>query len=93
MKLKILLRIYLKVMPLFSCRFWGVLFSTKLQIIFTDKLTSYNLKILFTSPVGPQLQELSYLRCYFHDFRTNASMMVTMLLFTVRVNVILKSQF
>ena len=38
-------------MSLFSYRFRGVPFPKKPQILFTDKLTSCNLKIIFTLPI------------------------------------------
>ena len=43
-----------------------------LQTLFSDKLTSCNLKILFTSPVRVQ-------RCYFQDLFTNISVVAAML--------------
>ena len=44
----------------------------KPQKLFSDKLTSCNLKIVFTSPVKVQ-------RCYFQDLFTNISVVAAML--------------
>ena len=56
----------------------------KLQKLFSDKLTSCNLKIVFTSPV---------LSCYFQDLLTSISVVAAMLPIMERPNAILKSEF
>ena len=53
-RLKLLLKMHLKEMFLLSCRPWGSTsfqIRKKLQKLFSDKLTSFNLKIVFMSPV------------------------------------------
>ena len=92
-ELNLLFRIYLKGMSLFSCCFWGVLFSKILQTFFTDKLTFCNWKSVLRHLLGSKAfstSRKSYPRCYFHDLLTNTSVMAAMLPFMVRLNVILR---
>ena len=50
---KLLFRMYLKEMFLLSCRFWKYFVSNSKETskMFSDKLKSCDLKIVFTSPV------------------------------------------
>ena len=69
----------------------------ELQKLFSDKSTSCNVKIVFTSPVRvksfftftDKLLKISY----FQDFFTSISVMAAMLLIMERPNAILKSEF
>ena len=68
----------------------------KLQQLFSDKLTSCNLKIVFTSPVRVEAfssSRISYLRCYFQDLFTSMSIVAAMLPIMERPNAILTSKF
>ena len=87
---------YLKEMSLLSCRSWEVLFKigNKAQKLFTDKLTSGNLKIVFIDLLNSKAfspSTISFLRCYFRDLFT-IIMMAAMIPIVVRPNVILKSE-
>ena len=63
----------------------------KLPQFFTDKLTSFNFKIVFTSPVKSlKLSRISYLRFYFQDLFLSISVATAILLIMVRTNAILK---
>ena len=87
---------YLKEMFLLSCRFGEVLRFNGFESLFNDKLTSFNLKIDFTSSVRVKiflLSRISYLRRYFQDWFTSISVVATMLPIMVRPNAILKSEF
>ena len=88
---------YLKEMSLLSCRSWEVLFKigNKAQKLFTDKLTSGNLKIVFIDLLNSKAftpSTISFLRCYFRDLFTIISVMAAMIPIVVRPNVILKSE-
>ena len=68
----------------------------KLQKLLSNKLTSWNLKIVFTSPVRVKAfspSRISYLRCYFQDLFTSIIVVVAMLSIMERPNAILKSEF
>ena len=87
---------YLKEMSLLSCRSWEALFKigNKAQKLFTDKLTSGNLKIVFIDLLNSKAfspSTISFLRCYFRDLFT-IIMMAAMIPIVVRPNVILKSE-
>ena len=87
---------YLKEMSLLSCRSWEVLFKigNKAQKLFTDKLTSGNLKIVFIDLLNSKAfspSTISFLRCYFRDLFT-IIMMAAMIPIVVKPNVILKSE-
>ena len=64
----------------------------KLQKLFSDKLTSCNLKIVFMSPAF-STSRISYLRCYFQDVFTSIGVVAAMLPIMERQNTILKSEF
>ena len=67
----------------------------KLQKLFSDKLKSCNLKIVFTSPVRVKSfspSRINYLRCYFQDLITSVSVVAAMLPIMERPNSILKSK-
>ena len=64
----------------------------KLQKLFSDKLTSCNLKIVFMSPAFSTLR-ISYLGCYFQDLFTSIGVVAAMLPIMERPNAILKSEF
>ena len=68
----------------------------KLQKLFSDKLTSCNLKIVFTSPV--RVKNFSDFKdklpkCYFEDLFTSISMVAAMLPIMERPNAVLKPEF
>ena len=68
----------------------------KLQKLFSDKLSSCNLKIVFTLPVRVKNflhLTISYLNCYFRDLFISISVVAAMLPTTERPNAILKSEF
>ena len=88
---------YLKEMFLLSCCSWEVLFKigNKPQKLFTDKLTSGNLKIVFIYLLNSKAfspSAISFLRCYFQDLFIITSAMAEMLPIVVRPKVILKSE-
>ena len=60
----------------------------KLLKLFGDKLTSCNLKIIFSSP-----SRINYLRCYFQDLFTSVCVVAPMLPVMERPNAILNSEF
>ena len=60
----------------------------KLQKLFSDKLTSCNLKIIFTSSI-----RVKSLRCYFQDLFTSISVVAAMLPIMGRPNATLKPEF
>ena len=64
----------------------------KLHKLFTDKLTSCNLRIVFTSKVFSP-SRIGYLRCYFQDMLTSISVVALMLHVMERPNVVLKFEF
>ena len=91
---------YLKEMFLFKIPFLGSTsfrIRKNLQNLFSDKLTSYNLKIVVTSPVRVKtfftFKDMSYLRCSFQGLFTSISVMAAMLPIMERPNAILKSKF
>ena len=63
----------------------------KLQRLFSDKLTTCNLKIVFWKAFSPL--RISYLRCYFQDLFRSISAVAAMLPIMERPNAILKSEF
>ena len=68
----------------------------KLQKLFGDKLTSCNLKIVFTSPIRVKAfspSEIRYLRCYIQDLFTSISVVAAMLPIMERPKAILKPKF
>ena len=68
----------------------------KLQKLFSDKLTSCNLKSILRHPVESKAfspSKINYLRCYFHDLFTSIIMVAAMLLIMERPNAILNSEF
>ena len=66
----------------------------KRQKLFSSKLTSCNLKIVFTSePKVFSPSRINYLRCYFQDLLTSISVMAAGLPIMERTSVILKSEF
>ena len=67
----------------------------KLQKLFSDKLTSCNLKIVFTSTVRVKAfspLRINYLRCYFQGLFTSVSVVAAMPPIMERPNAILKSE-
>ena len=72
------------------------MFLLSFRSLFTDKLTSCNLKIVFALSVRVKaFQPLrrSCLRCSFQDLFTSISLVAAMLPFMVRPDAILKSEF
>lgn len=68
----------------------------KLRKLFTNKLTSYNLKITLTWPFRVKhfsLSRVNYSRCYCYDLFVSRSVVAAVLPIIVRPNVILKSEF
>ena len=68
----------------------------KLQKLFSDKLTSCDLKIVFTHPLESKTfpsSKISYLRCYFQDMFTRINVVGAILPIMVRLNTILKTKF
>ena len=68
----------------------------KLQKLFGDKLTSCNLKIVFTSPIRVKAfspSGIHYLRCYIQDLFTSISVVAAMLPIMERPKAILKPKF
>ena len=59
---------------------------------FYEKLTSCNLKIVFTSTVFSP-SRIGYLRCYFQDVLASISVVSAMLSIMERPNAILKCEF
>ena len=65
-----------------------------LQKLLNDKLTSCNLKIVFTSPVRVKSfspSRISYLRCCFQDLFTSIKVVAAVLPIMIKPNAILKS--
>ena len=70
--------------------------QNKLQNLFSDKLTSCNLKSFLRHPLESKPfspSKISYLRCYFQDLFTSISVVAVMLPIMERPNAILKSEF
>ena len=96
--LKSYFRMYLKEMFLLSCCSLEVFYFKleKFQKVFTDKLTSCNLKLFSRHLLQSKSflpSRISYLRNYFQDLFTCKSMVTAMLPIMARPNIILNVAF